>query len=124
MESSFDVRGKEFRVNFSLFGLEKYYFNGVLLKKRRTLKFNDRVIFDTDEGRIEIVVALSPNNWSTKAFLNNELIVEELFPEVKNRIQSRRKPEAVGKLDMFKKAILWCVLVVIFFLVFQWLKHS
>lgn len=124
MESSFDVNGKEFKVNFSMLGLAKYYFTGVLLQKRRTLKFNDRVVFNTDEGKIEIAVSLSKNNWSTQAFLNNELIVEELFPEFKTKFQANRESKATGGLGMLKKAILWCVLTVIFFLVFQWLKQS
>lgn len=103
MESAFDVRGKEFRVNFSQFGLEKYYFNGVLLKKRRTLKFNDHIVFDTDEGRIEIVVALSPSSWSTQVFLNNELIVSEPLSKVFVELRSEPKITAGTLLPKSKK---------------------
>ncbi|HCP96610.1 MAG TPA: hypothetical protein DIT74_02680 [Pseudoalteromonas sp.] len=66
MEASFKVRGKEFKVDFSMSGNEKYYFNGELLKKRWNFKFNDRFIFDNDEGKIEIVISLSPKSCQLK----------------------------------------------------------
>ena len=110
MEASFEVNGKEFKVDFSMLGSEKYYFNGVLLKKRRSYKFNDRLVFDTEEGEIEIAVSLSPKNWSTQAFFNNELIVEELFPEYKQKIEDGKNSKGIGKSGMFKNVILWCFL--------------
>ncbi|GAA0819424.1 hypothetical protein GCM10009111_23400 [Colwellia asteriadis] len=122
MEASFDVRGKEFKVDFSMLGSEKYYFNGELLKKRWNFKFNDRLVFDTDEGKIEIVVSLSPKSWSTQAFLDNELVVEELFPEFKQKIEDGKKTKGMSKSGMFKNAILWCALTVTFLLIFQWVK--
>lgn len=122
MEASFDVRGKPFKVDFSMFGLEKYYFNGELLKKRWSFKFNDRLTFDTDGGKVEIVVSLSPKSWSTQAYLDNELVVEELFPEFKKKIEDGKKTKAMSKSSMFKNAILWCVLTLAFLLIFQWAK--
>ena len=122
MEASFDVKGKKFKIDFSMFSSEKYYFNGILLKKRRNFKFNDRLVFDTEEGKIEIAVALSPTNWSTQAFINNELIVEELFPEYKQKIEDGNNSKGIGKSGLFKNAILWCVLTVAFLLIFQWVK--
>jgi hypothetical protein len=122
MEASFDVNGKEFKVDFSMLGSEKYYFNGVLLKKRRSFKFNDRLVFDTEEGKIEIAVSLSPKNWSTQAFINNELIVEELFPEFKQKIEDGKSSKGMGKSGMFKNVILWCILTIVFLMIFQWVK--
>jgi hypothetical protein len=122
MEASFDVNGKKFKVDFSLFGAEKYYYDGALLKKRTSFKSNDRLVFDTDEGKIEIVVSLSTKNWSTQAFINDRLIVDELFPEIKKKIEDRRNSNGVSQLSMFKKVILWCVLTVIFIAIFQWAK--
>ena len=122
METSFDVRGKQFKVDFSMFGLEKYYFNGELLKKRWNFKFNDRLTFDTDVGKIEIVVSLSPKSWSTQAYLDNELVVEELFHEFKQKIEDGKKSKRMGKSGMFKNAILWCALTVTALLIFQWAK--
>jgi hypothetical protein len=122
MEASFDVNGKKFEVDFSLFGAEKYYYDGTLLKKRRSFKFNDRLVFDTEEGKIEIVVSLSTENWSTQAFINDRLIVDELFPEIKKKIEDRKNSNGVSQLSMFKKVILWCVLTIVFIAIFQWAK--
>ncbi|CAM4187928.1 hypothetical protein [Pseudoalteromonas byunsanensis] len=122
MEASFDVRGKEFKVVFSMFGSEKYYFDGELLKKRWNFKFNDRLVFETNEGKVEIVVSLSPKAWSTQAFLDNELVVEELFPEFKQKVENSKQTKGMSKSSMFKIAILWCALTVMFLLIFQWAK--
>ncbi len=122
MEASFYVRGKEFKVDFSMFGSEKYYYDGELLRKRWSFKFNDRLIFDTAEGKIEISVSLSPKAWSIQAFLDNELIVEELFPEYKQKIEDRNNTKGMRKSSMLKNATLWCVFTITFLLIFQWAK--
>lgn len=122
MDATFDVKGKEFKVDFSMLGFEKYYFDGRLLKKRWNFRFNDRIEFDTENGKIEIDVSLSSKSWSTKAFLDGKLLVEELFPEFKQKIEDRKKSKRMGFRGMVKNVILWCVLAIIFMSIFQYLK--
>ncbi|HCP96611.1 MAG TPA: hypothetical protein DIT74_02685 [Pseudoalteromonas sp.] len=60
---------------------------------------------------------------STQAYLNNELLVEELFPKFKQKIEDGKKTKSLGKSGMFKNAVLWCALTVTFLLIFQWAKY-
>ncbi|WP_064608902.1 hypothetical protein [Photobacterium sp. J15] len=119
MDANFDVNGKEFRVSFSFLGFEKYYFDGKLLKKRWNIKRKDRLTFVVDGETVEIVVFISTKDISTQAYVNGQLVVEELFPEFKEKIalKNRSKPSNVSV--MIKQFILWFILALIFMSVYQ-----
>lgn len=122
MNAIFDLSRKEFKVELSFLGFEKYYYDGKLLKKRWSFKFNDGVSFEIDSDIVEIVVSLSLNSWSMQIFKNGGLVVDELFPEFKNKVAERKKSKRMSKCKIFQNLVLWFVLVFTFTLIFQWFK--
>ena len=122
MNATFNLNGKEFKVELSFLGFEKYYYDGKLLKKRWSFKFNDSVLFEINGDTIEITVSVSLNHWSMQVLKNGELVVEELFPELKKRVTERKKQKRVGKLKAFKNMALWFILVFVLTLIFQSIK--
>jgi hypothetical protein len=122
MESTFEVNGKIFKVVFSMLGHEKYIFNGNILLSRWSFKFKDRLSFDCDGNKVEIDVSLSRENWSIQAFVNGVVVKEELFPELKSKIEQAKKNQGITKFSIIKNFILWLVLAVIFFTIFQAIK--
>ena len=74
MESTFDVDGKAFKVEFSVFGFEKYYYDGNLLLKRWSCKFKDRLSFECGKRNVEIDISISSKNWSIQAFIDGRKI--------------------------------------------------
>ncbi|MEN0035476.1 MAG: hypothetical protein AAGC78_00355 [Cellvibrio sp.] len=122
MESKFDLNGKVFKVDFSMLGHEKYIFNGNVLLSRWSFKFKDRLSFDCDGDKVEIDVCLSRENWSIRAFVNGVVVKEELFPEFKSRIERAKTNKGMTKFFIMKNIILWLVMAVIFFAVFEAIK--
>jgi len=123
MESTFDVNGREFKVEFSLLGHEKYSYDGRVLRKRWSFKFNDRLAFDIDGENIEIVVSLSRKSWSIQAYKNNELLVKELFPKIKQRLEKRHNRKPMTKGGMLKNVVLWSVITIVLLAVIERLKQ-
>ena len=122
MESEFEVNGKIFKVAFTMLGHEKYIFNGNVLLSRWSFKFKDRLSFDCDGDKVEIDVSLSRENCSIQAFVNGEIVKEELFPELNNKIERANNRKGITIFFIIKNIVLWLVLAVIFFTVFQTIK--
>lgn len=122
MESTFEVNEKIFKVKFSMLGHEKYIFNGNVLLSRWSFKFKDKLSFDCDGNKVEIDVSLSRKNWSIRAFVNGVVAKEELFPELKSKIERANKNQGITTFFITKNLILWLVLAVIFFVIFQAIK--
>ena len=77
-------------VHWSAFGSEKYVLDGRVLLKRWELGFSGERAFDVDGRRLRIVYRLSPKEYYSKVFLDDELIVPELFPDIAEKIQKAR----------------------------------
>ncbi len=122
MESKFDVNGKIFKVDFSMLGCEKYFYNGNLLLKRWSFKLKDRLSFACDGSNVEIDVSLSKKEWSIRAFVDGVLVVEELFPEYKKKVEQARSNAGLTKVGMIKNFVLWLVLGTVFFTIIQSIK--
>ncbi|MCJ8271562.1 MAG: hypothetical protein MJK04_19450 [Psychrosphaera sp.] len=102
MKAIFEVNEKEFQVVFSLLGFEQYYYDGILLKKRWSFKFKDRLCFDINGEIIEFVISLSTKDWSIKVLKNGDVIVDELFPEIKAKIAQSSKSNRMKKKQCLK----------------------
>ncbi|MFC3116201.1 hypothetical protein [Cellvibrio fontiphilus] len=122
MESTFEVNGKVFKVIFSMLGHEKYIFNGNILLSRWSFKFKDRLSFDCDGNKVEIDVSLSRENWAVRAFVNGVVVKEELFPELKSKIERAKNGKGITIFFIIKNLILWLILAVIIFMIFQIIK--
>ena len=120
MEANFDVSGKEFKIVFSMFGIEKYYYDGRLLLRRWSFKFKDRLRFEVGGCVVEIDVSMTYKSFSTQAFVNNELAVEELFPEFKTRVETSN-PKTNNR-SLLVNFVLWLVLSIVLLSLFQWFK--
>ena len=77
-------------VHWSPFGFEKYVLDGELLEKRWTMSFSGERLFDVDGRQVRIVFRMSPKDYYSKVFLDDELIVPELFPEVATKLEKAR----------------------------------
>lgn len=105
-----------------MLGHEEYIFNGNVLLSRWSFKFKDKLSFDCDGNKVEIDVSLSRKNWSIRAFVNGVVAKEELFPELKSKIERANKNQGITTFFIIKNLILWLVLAVIFFVIFQAIK--
>ncbi len=121
MQASFDVDGKEFKVVFSIFGTEKFYYGDQLLLSRWSFKLNDRLSFNLGNNVVEIHFMLSRKSWSTQAFVNKELVVDELFPDIKAKLETPHK--GITSRSKVGNVVLWFFLAIGFMFFFQWL-HS
>lgn len=77
-------------VHWSPVGFEKYVLDGRLLAKRWSLSLSGERVFNVDGKRLRIVCRLLPKNYCSKVFLDDELIVPELFPEVAAKLEEAR----------------------------------
>lgn len=119
MESIFEVKGKHFKVDFSILGFEKYYYDDELLLKRWSFKFKDRLTFECDGKIVEIDVSLSRKDWSIQAIVDGVVEVDELFPDFKARVDSNQNNPILTKTGLLKNFVLWLVLSAVFFTIFQ-----
>ena len=122
MKSTLEVNGKAFEVAFSLFGNERYYYDGNLLFSRWSLKLNDRLNFNCEGRDVTISVAISTKKWSVQACIDGELAVEELFPEMKGKVEGNAPKKGCTKTYWAKTIILWFVVFFVMFAFFRFVK--
>ena len=120
MHSEFLVGEKKFEVEFSKFGFEKYFYDGRLLKKRWSFKLEDTLPFEVDGRLVEIKVNLYPKTFSTQAFIDGSLAVEELLPDMKRQIKVRQSQAKKDKPKKLQLIGIWVVFVLLFLVYFQW----
>lgn len=72
----------EFRVECDLLGGERYFVDQVLLAKRWSLSAGGSREFDANGHRIRIVLRASPKEVISEAYVDGQLKVKELFPEL------------------------------------------
>ena len=123
MESTFEVNGKNFRVDFSLFGFEKYYYDGNLLLKRWSFKFKDRVVFECDSKVVEIDVSVSMRDWSMRAIVDGVVEVEELFPAHRDRMYGNRNNPPATQVSWLKLLVSWLAIAACCYAIFQNLQR-
>ena len=77
-------------VHWSALGFEKYVLDGRVLLKRWEISFSGERTFEVDGKQLRIVYRLSRKDYYSKVFLDGELIVPELFPEIAAKVQKSR----------------------------------
>jgi hypothetical protein len=77
-------------VHWSALGFEKYVLDGRVLLKRWELSFSGERTFEVDGRQLRIVYHLSRNDYYSKVFLDDQLIVPELFPNIAENLQKAR----------------------------------
>ena len=122
MDACFDVSGKEFKVDLSYLGIEKYYFDDQLLRKRWSFKFRDHQRFHVDGEQIEIVFSMTLRTWSMQVIRNGELYVEELFPEIKEKIEGQQGTKRAPKNRLVITVLLWGISTFAFLSLIEWLS--
>lgn len=79
---TFTVDSKLFEVRVGSLGREEYHFNGQLLEKRQSWKWESRRQFDIGTHRVEVVLGVKPNGFPFgRAYVDGELTAPELFSE-------------------------------------------
>ncbi|MDQ8020919.1 MAG: hypothetical protein REI94_03715 [Moraxellaceae bacterium] len=77
-------------VHWSSLGFEKYVLDGRVLQRRWAVSFTGERVFDVDGKRIRIAFSVSPAGFYSKALVDDETLVEELFPEIAARFEKLR----------------------------------
>ncbi|MBT0588190.1 hypothetical protein [Alteromonas oceanisediminis] len=120
MDSEFLVGEKVFQVKFSKLGFERYYYDGKLLMRRWSFKFIDTVSFNVDGHAVDIKVNLYPKTFSTQAFVDGALIVEELLPDMKEQVEKGQQQLKKNKSKNIQLAFIWVTFMALFLVYFQW----
>lgn len=102
-----------------MLGHEKYFYDGKLLLKRWNFRFKDRLAFECDGCKVEIDVSISRNEWSTRAFIDGVLAVDELFPAYRAKIEQAKSRRESRAFWVLKNLSLWLVLAAVILAIFR-----
>lgn len=106
----------EFKILFGLLGGEKYYVDGRLVSSRRSFSFDStyEVVFEQHRIRIEVKITLHPQNFIARAYVDDVLKTDDLFPELRAYFDEQRKRrEGRGWTSWFAQVFLWCTISLI-----------
>ena len=106
-------REHEVIVDLKWWGLEKYYVDGKLVLKKLAINYQGVREFKVGSDTVKIDLHATINKYHWKALLNNEIIVEDLFPDLTKRIEDNRQRNSNGKFALVKNLILWCLIAII-----------
>jgi len=113
----------EMRVTFGLLGFEEYIADDKLLKRQRTFRTSGSESFLVGEHRVTITVAATQGSWSSKAFVDGKVCVDDLFPKFARRVQAKRyKP--TGWRRFIVNFILWLLVGFGVSFVYSYFKQS
>ncbi|MDY6978067.1 MAG: hypothetical protein SVW51_18015 [Pseudomonadota bacterium] len=84
------------------------------------MKFKDTVSFNVDGKLVEIKVNLYPKNFSTQAFIDGGLVIEELMPEMKEKVQNGQDKLKKDKSKNLQLIGVWIIFMLMFLAYFQW----
>ncbi|MGX9415711.1 hypothetical protein ACWU4D_00025 [Vibrio sp. WJH972] len=91
MKTKFEVKGKIFEIEYSIFGHERYLYDGEVIRTGWSIKTQATEIFDIGDDEIKIENKVSFSEPNCRAYFNGELIVDDLFPELTKKLQNRKK---------------------------------
>lgn len=92
MKSKFEVNGKSFEIEYSVFGYEKYLYDGKVIRSCWSFKTKQSTeIFDINGDELKIENKASFKSFNSSAFLNGQLIVDDLFPYLTRRIEQNKE---------------------------------
>lgn len=97
----------EFRAECDLIGGERYFVDGTLIGERWSLSAAGSRDFEVNGHRISIVLRSEAKTVLSEAYVDGELKVKELFPQIA-RMQK-------GPLPMMVRAVVWLFIAVVSF---------
>ena len=119
LERLLEIGNDKFRVKFSGLGSEEYYLNDELIEKRWSFSFKGKRAFQINGNELVIDVSVFPGNYYCKAFLNGNVFIEELFPELQRKVKNGGFiPSPI------KNVIVWFVLSAVFLVIIEFFKGS
>jgi hypothetical protein len=98
---------RRMEIHWSAFGFEKYLLDGKLLLKRWALSLSGERTFFVDGRQLRIVFHMSPKDYYSRVFLDDQLIVPELFPDVAAKLE---KVRAHGWRRLVINLVVWMVI--------------
>jgi len=110
MKTTVPIGNHEFGVEFTNYGIEKYYLDGQLIEKKWNFQFSGTREFKVGGDFVKIEVSVKPSIYFCRLYLNNQLHVEELFPEFKERIEKAKNRQTPAWL---KKTVISLVVVAV-----------
>jgi hypothetical protein len=119
MQAKIQIEDNEFTVHYSYLGFEKYYLNGELVRKGWNFQFRGTREFTVGEHQLKIDVCVLPNSYHCKAYLDDDLYVEELFPEFRDRFIKAKAKRKSSPTKMVFLTIIWAAICFTMFQYFQ-----
>lgn len=113
MEATFPLDEHNIKVIYTWYGAEKYYLDNKLIDKKWNLSFRGTRALKVGENLIEIKVSITPKDYYCKVYKNGELYIEELFPEIRDKIKKRNKEGFRWKIffkSFFKSLSIWLII--------------
>ncbi len=120
MKSSVLVGKRNIDLKFSYFGLERYYVDGKLIDKRWNFKASGNREFLVDSDIVRVDINMLPSKYSCKLYVNNELHIEDLFPELRKKIE-RIKSDGVTP-HWFKSLVIMLIIAAILLTIISYLR--
>ena len=120
MEKSFTIGPNEENIVttiFTWYGLEKYLHNGETIFSKWSLSLKSSREFKVGDNQVKIDVSAYSSDFYTKVYLDGELYIEELFPEVKEKVLMSKQ-----KRWSWKNVIIWFFISFIGAILYKYLK--
>ena len=108
MKSYISIGDNVVKIEISYFGLERYYINDKLVKKHWSFKSSSRIELSVGTGKLKIDFNLKPECYFSRAYMNNILHADELFPEYLTSVESAQK----RRLPLWAKKIISTLVII------------
>lgn len=79
-------------VDLRWWGQEEYFIDGVLAQKNWSGSLAGKREFKVGNHVVRIDVAVGPKEYFTRVYVDEKVHIEELFPEVKARVEKWKRP--------------------------------
>ena len=89
---NFGSRPHTMEVEYRWWGREAYFVDGNLLHQRTNLSLAGEREFKVGNHAVRIEVCVGPKEYFTRVYVDGRLHVDELFPQVKARVDKWKKP--------------------------------
>jgi hypothetical protein len=103
-----DQQKHSMEIRWSALGFEEYILDGVLVEKRWGFAFSGERNFMVDGAQIRISYQLGWRDFSSQAYINDVLYVEELFPDIAKKTNKARKKTSLRSFVI--SVIVWMII--------------
>ena len=126
MEKSFTLGSNNentVTVIFTWYGVEKYLINRKAVLSKWSLSPRGSREFKAGDQKVRVEVSCYPSDFYTKVYVDGELHIEELFPELKEKVTNSRR-KGFGWKPFFKNLIIWFFIGMFGIILFNYLKTN